>query len=1011
MTRINRRKKTARGNNWTPVLTPLAAAVVAALHPAAPAAAQEREGAEASVEEVVVTGSRIRRDTFSSSAPMDVVLTESADMRGVSDVATLLQTTSIAAGSPQVTPAISAASVSPGGLGASTLSLRGLGAQRTLVLLNGRRAGPSGVQGSVSSFDLNNIPLAAIERVEILKDGASSIYGSDAIAGVVNIITRKDDGGDFEVFYSQPHRSGGEQFRLNGSWGKQLSRGYFRATADYKRQEILQRGQRDYFKCDEHYIFDVQSRQRADLIDPRTGEYFCDGTTWGHVWVYDYAADVGDGTTNVGPPVFLLQYDYDGALAANGVPPLQPAGTNPNWMSHPPGWYPVERGDPLTNSVTDSDHPLHDTTTLVPEADVYTLLLEGEFNISDSVTAYSEVLLNRRKTTDIGFTQIWSYNYNTDSADLGYPSDPFAAGWTGAQWLSPLAITDHADSRVTVDYQRFVAGLRGDAVPALEEWNWDIAFQYSNSDGKYVLDQILGDSMFSNYWRTGSCAGQIMPISGKSCVDLRWLDPEFHYGNFTQAEREFMFGTETGTTDYIQWSVEAFMSGPIMELPAGTMYGAFGLHYQEDELDDTPGEITMTDNVWLGGGGGITKGKDRTVAYFAEIQVPLLADKPLVEILEFTGSGRYTDVDSYGSDTTYKVGLNWGLTPEFRLRSTFGTSFRAPALYELYLADEVSGISARNADPCINWGSKLVNGEISQRTADNCAADGLAPDHFFTVGSSVVTGGGAGLLKAETSEAFTAGFVWQPAFAELSISVDYFDIEVLDEIDVIGARNITIGCYESPFFPNEPLCDLFTRNSPTDPLPNAITEIRDSFINISRQHNRGLDVALRYGMEVPGWGFLTVDTQHTFNFQDIVGLFDNTEEDLAGQAGHPEWVGNANLTLNRDAWSFFWGMNFVGGTDNTKSFGRTTVISFTDEEEVLIDLKAESVTYHSFSVSRDFNSGFVARLGVANAFDKRPPQLTSWATGNEVRTLGGVAFYSQYDWYGRRYFLNVSKEF
>lgn len=941
---------------------------------------------------------------------MDVVLTESAEVRGVSDVATLLQTTTVAAGAPQVTPAISAASVSPGGLGTSTLSLRGLGAQRTLVLLNGRRAGPSGVQGSVSSFDLNNIPLAAIERVEILKDGASSIYGSDAVAGVVNIVTRKDDGAEFDVFYSQPEQSGGEQMRVNGSWGKRFENGYLRVTGDYKRQEILQRGERDFFKCDEHYIFDIDTRQRADLVDPRTGDYFCDGTTWGHVWIYDYAESVGDGTTNAGPPVFLMQYDYDGALAANGVPPVAPAGGNPNWMTTPPGWYPTERGDALTNSLTDSDHPLHDTTTLVPEAELTTFLLEGEFNITEGITAYTEVLLNRRKTTDIGFTQIWSYNYNYDSADLGYPSDPFAVGWTGAQWLSPLAISDHNDTVVTVDYQRFVAGLRGDSTFFHEDWDWDAAFQYSNSDGEYLQDQVLGDSMFSNYWRTGSCAGQVMPISGRSCVDLRWLDPDFHYGNFTPEEREFMFDVERGTTEYTQWSFEAYTSGPVMELPAGSMYAAIGVHYQDDELTDTPGEITLADNVWLGGGGGITAGTDTTTAFFGELQVPLLAAKPLVDMLEFTGSFRYTDVDSYGSDTTYKLGINWALTEEFRFRSTFGTSFRTPALYELYLADEVSGISARNADPCINWGSKLANGEISQRTADNCAADGLAPDHLFTVGSAVVTGGGAGVLKAETSEALTFGFIWQPAFVDINLSIDYFDIEVLDEIDVIGARNITAGCYESPFFPNEPLCDLFTRSSPTDPLPNAITEIRDSFINISRQLARGLDLTLTYNTEITGWGALTVATQHTFNFEDTVGLFDNTEEDLSGQAGHPDWVGNLNLTLDRDPWSFFWGMNYVGETDNTAAFGRTTVVSFTGED-VLIDLKAEDVLYHSFSVSRDFEGGFVARLGVSNAFDERPPQLTSWATGNEVRTLGGVAFYSQYDWYGRRFFMNVSKEF
>ncbi|MCB1845342.1 MAG: TonB-dependent receptor, partial [Halioglobus sp.] len=181
-----------------PVLKPLAAAIIAALYPLAPAMAQQADDAdeEAVIEQIVVTGSRIKQDTFSSAAPMEVVRTEAASVRGISDLASLLQTTTVAAGSPQVTPAISANSVVNGGLGSSSLSLRGLGANRTLVLLNGRRAGPSGVQGSVSAFDLNTIPLAAIDRVEILKDGASSIYGSDAIAGVVNIITSKQEGGE-----------------------------------------------------------------------------------------------------------------------------------------------------------------------------------------------------------------------------------------------------------------------------------------------------------------------------------------------------------------------------------------------------------------------------------------------------------------------------------------------------------------------------------------------------------------------------------------------------------------------------------------------------------------------------------------------------------------------------------------------------------------------------------------------------------------------------------------------
>ncbi|MEX2257401.1 MAG: TonB-dependent receptor [Woeseia sp.] len=995
-------------------MTPLAAAVMAALYPVAPVAAQGQDPNNDELEEVVVTGSRISRDGFSSAVPMDVLTPDGASVDGTGGLGSLLQSSTAAAGSPQVTPAISAASTVAGGLGTSTISLRGLGANRTLVLLNGRRAGPAGVQGAVSAFDLNVIPLVAVERVEILKDGASSIYGSDAVAGVVNIITRKDDGADFDVYFSQPHESGGEHLRLSGSFGKQFDRGYFRATAAYNRQEILQRGDRDYFKCDEHYVFDTDTGERADMIDPRTNEPYCEGTTWGHVWVYDYAAEVGPGTTNVEPPIFLLQYDYTGALAGNNLPQIQQPGPggNPNWMSHPEGWYPVERGDRLSNSLTDSDHPLHDTTTLVPEAEVSTFLLEGAFDLSDSLTAYSEVLLSRRKTADVGFTQIWSYIYTADSADLGWPGDPQSAGWTGAQWLSPLAITDHNDTTVTVDYQRFVAGLRGKLG---DRWDWETSIQYSKSDGEYLDDIIYNDSIRTSYWRTdATCAGTVTSVSNLPCVDLRWLDPDFHFGNFTQEERDFLFGVDKGTTEYTLFSTEAFLSGDLFEMPAGTAAAALGVQFQRDEILDTPGPTARAGNNWLVGARGITAGEVETSAVFGEVRLPLLADAPFADALELAGSARYTDVDLFGGETTFKVGLSWSINPEVHVRSSFGTSFRTPSLFELFLAPSDSGGLPSRSDPCQLWGDKLARGEITQNMADNCASIGIPPDKFVSLGADVVTGGGAGVLEAETSEMLTAGIVWQPSFANLSMSIDYFDIDVRDQVDVFGALNLVEACYDSPFFPDEPLCSLIDRN-PEDPT-NAfesfrLTTVRDSFINVAQQRNRGVDVALRYAQELPGaWGTLMVDTQHTFLIEDVVALFDETREDLAGEAGRPEWVGKLNLSLQRNEWSFFWGMNFIGETSNREAFGRDTVVSSWGEE-VAIDLKAEFTMYHNLSVSRDFANGVTARLGVRNALDETPPRMTSWQTGAEVNVLGQASFYSQYDWFGRRYFLNVSKEF
>jgi len=1015
VTKKQRREHRERRKISSPSLTPVAAAVMAAVWPATVVMAQDdgyaSDGDQEEIEEIITTGSRISRDTYSSAAPMNVVLSDEAPVRGINDVATLLQTTTVAAGSPQVTAASSSVFVANGGLGTSTISLRGLGQNRTLVLLNGRRAGPSGVQGGVSAFDLNAIPLPAIERIEVLKDGASSIYGSDAVAGVVNIITKKTEGATFDAFVSQPTESGGERARVSGSYGKKFNRGYFRATADYNKTTILQRSDRDFFNCEEDYTFDPETGERADLIDPRTGQFLCNDLPWGHVWVYDYAESFADGTTNVGPPSYLLQYDFDGSLAANGLPPLATSETNPNWMVTPPGWYPIRQGDPLSDSLYDAQHPLHGTQTLVPENEVITFFLEGEYEVTDNVTAYAEFLVNRRETEDIGYRQIWTYIYNYDSADLGWGSDPFSAGWTGAQWLSPLSITDHADQKVTVDYQRYVAGLRGENEKFLAGWNWDLSFQYSKSDGEYIDDVVLADALEYPFFRTGSCAGEITPISGRECVDIQWLDPQFLAGAIPREVENFLFDVDNGNTEYTQWSVEGFISGEVFEVPAGTAAMAVGFHYREDELLDTPGAVVLSGNSWQGDAAGITSGDDTTIAVFGEVDIPILADKPMVRFLDFTGSARYTDVDSYGDDTTFKVGLNWGLTDSFRLRSTFGTSFRTPSLYELYLADQTTSISARAADPCINWETNLQLGVISDRIAQNCAADGIPGDHIATVGPSILTGGGFGVLEAETSEAFTVGLVWQPAFAELSVSVDYFDILVEDTVNKIGGANIVVGCYSSPFFPDEPLCDQFDRNAADAALPNSITDIRDSFINVAKQQIKGMDIAAAYVTDIAsGWGSLTINSQWTLNFEDVVGLFDQTQEDLSGLAGRPETVGNFYMTLQRNAWSFFWGMDYIGSTDNSARFGRDTVTSSTGEQ-VAIDLYADSVIYHSLSASYDFTNGFSARVGVANALDETPPRMTSLGTANEVDILGKAAFYSQYDWFGRRYFVNLTWDF
>jgi iron complex outermembrane receptor protein len=499
----------------TPLATAIHLALVAnAIAAASPILAQTPKyedpsrAADDTVEEIIVTGTRIAKDIYSSALPVEVLYTEEAQLDGVPDVAELLQRAPIALGSAQQTFVESSFTgwANEGGVGVSTLSLRGIGANRTLVLLNGRRAGPAGTRGAVSSFDLGVLPITAIERVEILKDGASSIYGSDAIAGVVNFITRQGDGLSLDMYATQAAESGGEVRRMSASWGKTFSRGRFHVTGAYHQNRELEEGDRDYFECSESYIFDPETGDRADAIDPRTGKPSCGNLPWGHVWLYDYQEPGG----NV-PWGAIAQYDYDGDLG-DYLDPITADPDDPLTLRAPPGWYLVWY-DKDTTGITNMHHPFEYKRSVAPEIERVTVYADGELDLADSVQLYAETLLNRRETTRDGYRQFWSYVYNEDF----FGGNPQSEGWTGAQFLSPTAVTDHSGLRDEVEYRRYVLGLRGELSP---DWSYDVSIQHSRSIGDYAAKIIYDDSIEDQNWLHGSCAGMTAtsrPRCASSC--------------------------------------------------------------------------------------------------------------------------------------------------------------------------------------------------------------------------------------------------------------------------------------------------------------------------------------------------------------------------------------------------------------------------------------------------------------------------------------------------------------
>jgi iron complex outermembrane recepter protein len=980
------------------------------------------DAAPATSERIVVTGTRLTTE-FTSPAAVDVITVDEAVQAGVGDVAQLLRNSTVAAGSPQITAITSTAFVQSGGTGAETISLRGLGANRTLVLLDGKRAGPAGTRGEVASFDFNVLPLSAIERVEILKEGASSIYGSDAVAGVVNIITKKDDGADVDVFYSLPFDGGGDQLRVSGSWGKTIDeRVRVRLTGDYFKQQELIRGDRDYLSCATPYVFNTDG-SRADVIDPRTGQYTCsEDLPWGHMWIYDYTQP-GAITRPWRQRPQLVQFNYENNLQ-NYLPGLVP-GTSPGNLRFPAGWFPVGYGelsapgaapDPVygpsalvSEALVNYAHPYLYLESLSPEVERITAMGSVEFDVNDAMTVYAETLLNRRMTKASGYRQFWTYQYVYDYGGGDFIGDPIAIaeGWLGDNMgLSPTAITDHSGDTISVDYMRFVGGVRGDL--PFDGWSYDFSVQHSRSDGDYKAEFIWDDAITPYEFRSERCAGTLTSYRGIPCVDINWYTPAFQRGEFTPQERAFLFGTATGNTVYEQTSVEGYVSGELFELPAGPLGVVVGALYQEDSLEDVPAQVFQDNEAWGDVTAGITKGEDETKAVYAELGVPLLADLPFVQDLDLTLSGRYTDVESYGDGETYKIGLNWQISDAFRLRASNGTSFRSPALYELYLSEQQSFLGQRQIDPCISWASNLASGAISQRIADNCAADGIPGNHLGSGGSAnILASGGFGRLQAETSESTSVGFVWTPSFLNLQASIDYFEIEVSDEVTQLGADQILFGCYDSTNFANEPLCNLFTRFPAGTGTEFLVDTVEDDFINIATQTNRGIDLELLYTHELP-IGDLRLRGQASYTLEDEVLLLPTSPiENYRGEIGDPEWVANFDAVLDVAPFEFFWGVRYVGETSMEEEYGTgpQTYIG----RDVRYVLTTGDVFYHNASVSVEPVEGLSVRLGVSNVFDEDPPSISP--ISDEFDYVGNAPLYSQYDFFGRTLFLNVSKTF
>lgn len=954
---------------------PLTAALVACLYGTAAVAqteSEEEEGATtegvSELERITVTGSLLRRLEYDSASPVQVVTADTSVEIGQIDTADFLQQSSVAAGSTQINNQFSGFVVE-GGTGVQTVSLRGLGAQRTLVLLDGRRPGPAGTRGQVAAFDLNVIPSSILQRAEILKDGSSSIYGSDAVAGVVNLITRRSvDRSTVTASFQAPFASGGEVFQLSAATGFKLGEGDVVTAVEWFKHERMTLGDRSFFSCAQDLFTDAN----GNSID-REDRSILAGTALG-----------GCSATNLYANTFIdaitgARYIPSPDGVTIGLVPGYRPRVNPTYANSPQAAF----EDVLNfDFMADQD--------VISEQERLSLYTSLDFNFGD-VNWNTKFLYNNRSTDAQRFRQFFPLVGNAPQFGLTYANSPNYVAPVPSGLAQPV-MPFRFDQKIDVDYYYLTTGLEG-ALPVGRYWNWNVNASYSYSDGKYSTLGIVANR-----------SGDVQFDDTAPRVD--YFAPGF-LGGARMNELEAVIGAwDTGKTVYDQFVVNGVLAGELFDLPAGPLGVAVGMEHRRFSIDDQPGELSRGGNLWGQSSAQVTKGKDNVSEIFAEIEIPILAGITGFEMLSLNTSGRVFDYDTVdGTDNVWKVGLNWQIVPTLRLRGTKGTSYRAPGLYELYLGNQTSFAGQLGIDPCIRWGES-TNDNIRA----NCAAEGI-PENFAggAISATVVTGGGLGVVKPETSRATTVGLVFTPTFADFSVALDYFKFEVKDEIVSLGAASILGGCYGAPVFPNN-FCTLFNRNPANDPnQPFAIDTVRSSYLNVNKQTVAGYDMLFRYDGDLR-FGKLEVEGQATYVHKDEQQLFApgvadgfNTNN-RNGSISRPKLVGNIRAALRRGDWSYTWFMNYVGGTQSLTLAPETTYFGFPN---AVRDIRAESKLYHGAAV-RYGQSNWDILFGIRNLFDTDPPTVSSGV----VSRFGNVpAFATQYDWYGRTAYARLSYRF
>lgn len=918
--------------------------------PATPATVQT--AANEAPDEIIVTGSRIARPDLAASSPVAVISAEALRVTNAVTVEQILQT------NPQFTPAENGASNNPGD-GAATVDLRGLGSNRTLVLIDGKRAPQYDTTGSV---DVNTIPTALIKRIDILTGGASAVYGSDAVAGVVNFIL--DD------------RFTG--LRLDAS------------------NQVTTAG--DGLLSDVSLTGGVKLGEHGNLVV--SGNYSKrDGVTFGQRPYTSRALDSGDlvtgaGSSNTVPTAFdvpgqgRLQITPSGVLSSN----VQLYNYNPvNYAQIPLerysgtalGRYELTPG--IEAYVRGTYEHVKSVTTLAPTATA-----GFTFNIDPSnpfLTADERARFFAPATAVIN-----------DGSGVG--DDPTARAGTSVIGIRRRIIETggRIENHTTESYQ-IVGGLRGTFA---NDFNWDVFAQYGHVKRHEVLQNDLSYSALAQ--ALDVVAGPTGPVCFTptgGCVPLNL----FTTAAIPQSQLAFVLRNATQDTTTSQFVTGANVSGdlkfiqsPLADAPAAV---SLGVEYRREKSATAVDPLFASgDLIYYGQGQNVAGSYDTKEAYI-EAKVPLVQDKPFFRALDLEGGFRYSHYSTVGDVYTYKGGGDWSPAEGLRFRGIYQRAVRAPSVYELF-SPIVGGTGSLNTDPCA--------GPISASIAAICRAQG-APAASIGIIPQPISGqiniftGGNPNLKAEKTDTFTVGAVINPPrFRNLSLSVDYYNIRIANAIDTVAPAAIINQCFVIDQNAASPACASIKRNTLDGSLSGNLqfgvpasfqnlAVIKTDGIDVSAGYHGGSSAAFNFGVAFSG----TFTRSYTRQGDPTAPAFQ-----CAGRFG-----GDCNLAP-MPKWKHVLDLNL--GYDKVTLLSRWRLIGAIKEDADTQILRSRIGPYSYFdeTLSVAVNDKYTFRVGVQNLFDKKPP-LVGDTVGTDANA--GSTFPTVYDVLGQTVFASVSAKF